>query len=140
MRITESNFINVESLKEGQAISALYEYLNITSENVLHWGYFIKLTSIFWVSLFILILGLTLPQKPKYIKVLNLTAAYYIAIIVCTTSYDYFLREDVISDLGYSNIWESVNFTWYPNPSYFSFFFFFISIYSSDLLTIRNFW
>ena len=66
-----------------EILTQINENFNL-SENILRkpiWTSYINIINILLLSLFVLILGLTLPQKPKYIKFLHSITALYIIII-----------------------------------------------------------
>jgi NhaP-type Na+/H+ or K+/H+ antiporter len=48
----------------------------------------VNLVNVLLLGLFLLVLGLTLPQKPKYIKFLHLVGALYITILLFITPYN----------------------------------------------------
>ena len=106
------------------------------------WTSYSSIISIIFVSLYLLTLGLALPQKPKYIKFLNLVAALYILVVLYTLSFEYlsikFTRFH--HPLAMDQLWlqdsliarntDTINdftFNWYPNGSYFSNMFFIIA-------------
>ena len=49
---------------------------------------YVNLINVLLLGLFLLILGLTLPKKPKYIKFLHLVGALYVTILLFITPYN----------------------------------------------------
>ena len=110
------------------------------------WTSFIPIISVSLLSLFILTLGLILPQKPKFIKFLNIVAALYILVILYTLSFDHlghqYYRHDFSSENSLDllkltvNVYnpDSFTFNWYPNGSFYSNLFFIVA--SLTLITL----
>lgn len=111
------------------------------SENILRkpiWTSYINIINVLLLSLFVLILGLTLPQKPKYIKFLHFITALYVTIILFVSSLDsvgyYYFDFSNFNDTKFNdyssmvlNSYDTINFNWYPNWTPYSNLFFIVS-------------
>ena len=102
------------------------------------WTSYINIINILLLSLFILMLGLALPQKPKYIKFLHFIAALYVIIILFISSLEsigyYHFDFNNFNEPKFNtysstvlNTYDTINFNWYPNLTPYSNLFFIIA-------------
>lgn len=127
-----------------------YITMETSWENI--WTGYSSIVSVLFISLFLLTLGLALPQKPKYIKFLNLVAALYILVALYTLSFEHmaikftsyynefidgYKNPDPVDPfIIKENIINNYTFNWYPNGSYYSNMFFIIASISVILFLL----
>ena len=62
-----------------------------------------NILNVVWISFFIIILGIILPNKAKIVKFLNLISAYYLLIFLINTSFEYiYYVMDINMIFGYN--------------------------------------